>query len=498
MKAFFIDCHVDYWINIATKFKEKYDWEIKYWVGKSINKSKILSSFPNIVFHDVMDAVKGISPIEINMVKLPAIDKKVLQEYSHCESIALKMMDRVAELKEFHYYERIRSYHKLLQYWLGIVEFFKPEIIIRPTSPHLVYDYILYEICLKKDIKTVMFVRTSINGKVFPINTIDQPIVQFPLTRKRENRKTEPSENGIQDQLSEYVQKINGTYENGKPYHVKFKNKKAQIDNLFVFMLQRIYGLIRSGIPRNYVRLPDEKLDNYTASKLKYLKYELRGKLHRKYLKKQYARLSSSKIDLTKPFVFVALQCQPERSTSPDGEYFVHQNLMVELISKSIPDNWNIYAKEHLSQFKDYQRAEKSRDKLYYKELLRIPKVKLVSLNYTSFELIDAAKAVGVITGTVGIETLIRGKPVLLFGHAWYKGCEGVFLTTDWNSCKKAIKKIKSGYQVNHSQVISYLYTVMNTGYNAYVDIIYGDLLNISEEENANTLFTAIQSNVYN
>ena len=43
---------------------------------------------------------------------------------------------------------------------------------------------------------------------------------------------------------------------------------------------------------------------------------------------------------------------------------------------------------------------------------------------------------------TSGVESLILGKPVLLFGRSWYEKCEGVFKIGDYNDCKKAFEKL--------------------------------------------------------
>lgn len=60
------------------------------------------------------------------------------------------------------------------------------------------------------------------------------------------------------------------------------------------------------------------------------------------------------------------------------------------------------------------------RSKKYYKELKKIPNVKLIRPTEVSFTIIAAAKIVFTTTGTVGWEGLLLKKPVITFGNAFY------------------------------------------------------------------------------
>ncbi len=97
-----------------------------------------------------------------------------------------------------------------------------------------------------------------------------------------------------------------------------------------------------------------------------------------------------------------------------------------------------LYVKEHVSQFKEYQAAERSKTFDFYNKIASKANVAIVPLTYTSFELIDHANASATVSGTVGWESVVRGKPALLFGHSWYRDCKGVFVTHTVEDCKKS------------------------------------------------------------
>jgi hypothetical protein len=127
-----------------------------------------------------------------------------------------------------------------------------------------------------------------------------------------------------------------------------------------------------------------------------------------------------------------------------------------------------------------------------------MPNVQLVPLAYTSFELIDNARASATVSGTVGWESVVRGKPTLLFGHAWYRDCKGVFITHTVENCKKAIQEIKNGYKVKSSEVKCFAHVVESCSAKGYTHKIkYQKMNTLSPEENVENLARAIHEFVF-
>jgi hypothetical protein len=217
------------------------------------------------------------------------------------------------------------------------------------------------------------------------------------------------------------------------------------------------------------------------------------GHLKRKKLLAHYNSLARP-VNLSVPYVFVALQCEPERSTCPAGDVFGNQYLMIDMLSKLVPEDWKIYVKEHVAQFKVYLAAERAKSVEFYNMIASMPKVELVPLTYTSFDLIDRAKASATVSGTVGWESVVRGKPALLFGHCWYNDCKGVFVTHTIEDCKKAIGEIENGYPINLNEVKRFAQIVESCSVRGYIGKLY-DLENIvTYEENVDNLARAIHT----
>jgi hypothetical protein len=175
-------------------------------------------------------------------------------------------------------------------------------------------------------------------------------------------------------------------------------------------------------------------------------------------------------LDFETPYIFVALHYQPEQTTSPTGGVFVDQNLMVDMLARVVPAGWRVYVKEHPFQFFPNSLGERSRSVEFYDDLLAHPNVTLVPWSTSPFELTDRAKAVATVSGTVGVEAIIRGKPVLAFGYAWYRDCEGVFYTPTAADCRRAIQQIAGGYEIDRRKVRLYLKAVEESCFRADLD----------------------------
>ena len=72
-----------------------------------------------------------------------------------------------------------------------------------------------------------------------------------------------------------------------------------------------------------------------------------------------------------KDFVYFALHFEPERTTTPDGDYFHDQFLALVTLRKIVPMDVLIYVKEHPSQFILKKKGSLGRSPLFY-DLIKI------------------------------------------------------------------------------------------------------------------------------
>lgn len=120
------------------------------------------------------------------------------------------------------------------------------------------------------------------------------------------------------------------------------------------------------------------------------------------------------------PYAYFPLHFQPEMSTSVLAPFWVDQLTLIENIARSLPVSMRLYVKEHMPMVG-------MRPLAYYQRLKRIPSVRLVDPLLSSPELARRSQVVLTITGTVGIEALILGVPVITFGQVFYNSMRCVF-----------------------------------------------------------------------
>jgi hypothetical protein len=487
-KAIFAQATLAYWVDVAIKLQEDYGWDICYFIGRN-QQEKVLKSFPHAVFHSKAEIRRNLIPNGCEAVMPSPLDKPLLSSLSDHESIFLKMMDRQNYNGALTYFERISWYHSQIMYWKSVLEHFRPDVVVYRVTPHVSYDYALYALCRIMNIQTIMFERTSLPGFVYPIRSFEEGSENIQRAYIEALKRGNHQEASLTPETESHLEKLSKTYADAMPYYLKHKlshYKKSGDVGGTVSILFRVAKDFTKAFLHKKADL--DKVPNYMQKRY----HTNMGGFKRKKLLAHYNKLANE-VNLAVPYVFVALQCEPERQTCPAGDVFGNQYLMIDMLSKLAPEGWKIYVKEHVSQFKIYQAAERSKPIEFYNMIASRPNVQLVPLSYTSFDLIDKAKASATVSGTVGWESVVRGKPALLFGHAWYKDCKGVFSAHTVENCKKAIQEINDGYKVNKNEVKCFAQIVEKYSAKGYIDKkTFQKMSTISPEKNAENLARAI------
>lgn len=118
-------------------------------------------------------------------------------------------------------------------------------------------------------------------------------------------------------------------------------------------------------------------------------------------------------------FCFFPLQSEPEVSLQVLGRpYHKNQIELLRNLAASLPAGMKLVVKEH-------PRSMGLRPYAYYKMLFDIPNLYLADVHAASIPMVKASSFVGVISGTIGFEAIMMGKPVLILGHPKYEDVRG-------------------------------------------------------------------------
>lgn len=137
-------------------------------------------------------------------------------------------------------------------------------------------------------------------------------------------------------------------------------------------------------------------------------------------------------------FVFFPLHIEPESSMTVLAPESGTQQGCVDALARSLPAGWLVVVKEHPV-------GVGIRPRGFYDRLAAYPNVVLVHPDLSATGLVQLARAVGTITGSVGFEAAVAGVPVLSFGrHNLYNLLDHVFTVRSWEELARAIKHIQA------------------------------------------------------
>lgn len=329
-----------------------------------------------------------------------------LKAQQHSEVVVLRMFDRIyRKLSSGQSYEiRKRLYLEQLAWAYGMVVEQQWDIIIFSDVPHSPFAYILHSVA------------TALGRQVFVV--LQLPVKDSFIVSRSIERMFEPVR-------AEFAR-------------LRQSGESVTLSPRLQTEFDRRLG--RKHLPF-YMTRQDLPWTRRVADWAKWtFRIDTRLRIHRT-LRNGLAYWLARKAMPPKgtPFVYFPLHLQPEATTLPMGGVFVDQYWAVEMLAGALPDGWMIVLKEH-----PVQRMAK-RDYGFYQRLGRMPQVRLVSRSTDTFRLNEESRAVATITGTPGWEGLFLGKPVIVFGNAFYRGAPGAIDVDDPAGLRAGLAAVAEG-----------------------------------------------------
>ena len=280
------------------------------------------------------------------------------------------------------------------RYAWQILEDERPRVLVFHNHPHELFTYVLLKAALRLNI-TVLLVHYA--------------AMPWRMAISRYGSNGQPEKQQLRQVASEvernavrgYMQRLQRRHEDAIPFADR---KLLADDSLYVGDEWR--AMIKGAVPKNALRI---------------------FKKRRSYRAFNRWVTSDGGIVGGKPYVVFLMHYQPEETTVPRGDVYGQQlNALLKLRSE-LPDDISILVKENKATFRaQLVLSVDVRSDDFYRALSGLPDTYLVPLSHDTFELVDNSVAVATITGSVGLEALCRGKKVIIFGEANYKGFAGV------------------------------------------------------------------------
>lgn len=158
-----------------------------------------------------------------------------------------------------------------------------------------------------------------------------------------------------------------------------------------------------------------------------------------------------------RPFVYFPLHVTDDFKVKRVIPHCVDQAYIVEQIADALPQGVDLVLKEHPVSL--------GRNSVsFLRRLLRRPNVHLVDAYESSHELIRRARAVAVISSTVGLEALLHGKPVLTLGRPFFSGYGVTRDVESFRELREAVPELLR-FAPDRERTLQFLHAAMRSTY---------------------------------
>jgi hypothetical protein len=375
-----------------------------------------------------------------------------LKKFEPYERDFYLMIDRSDTLARMTLRERRESFIFAVEYWLGVMKGLMPDVVYFSGTPHEASDFALFACCEVLGIKTVMWQEFYlVDGKVLTRNW------KAPWINQLQNSPAD----SISVSPDEFVNRYRADYKSAEPAYNKVAKRETDVLNgpglslLKIGRIAKVTGAGLRGLLTEWKVSITRSRELYGLALISAFFWEMLQKTLKglqmlkiagevRLARKSLSRHVLSKIPEEK-FIVYFLHYEPELTVVPMGWVGGDQYIAIASLVKNLPDGWQVVVREHPAQYaQSFAGYFTGRNKDFYNRILGIGRVSFVSNDIDTFDLIDKCEFVSTITGTVGWEALVRGKPSVIFGDAWYSEAPGLQVCKSEDDLKSFMRKICS------------------------------------------------------
>ena len=173
-------------------------------------------------------------------------------------------------------------------------------------------------------------------------------------------------------------------------------------------------------------------------------------------------------------YYYYPLHVLPETTTSLFSEMEIdfssEQGYFIEFLSKVVPSDHKLVVKEHPAMFGN-------RRSLIYKNILSFCNVELLSPLASGYEIIKNCSCVITHCGTVGVEALVLGKPVVVVGNPYYKDFPGILSVPNIKDLSLIQSFVENWTRPSDEEILAKLEELLSN--------VYFGVKNFNSEENS-------------
>jgi len=158
-------------------------------------------------------------------------------------------------------------------------------------------------------------------------------------------------------------------------------------------------------------------------------------------------------------FCFFPLNAEPEITLYLYAPFSLNQIETVRQTAKSLPVGFKLYVKDHPIMY-GY------RTRCFYKELKKIPNVRVINSQISGYDLIIKSRLVATISGTSGWEATVLKKPVITFGDVFYNKLSMVKNCKTPEKLPFLIKEQLENFEYVEEELVNFLSAILEESVN--------------------------------
>lgn len=354
---------------------------------------------------------------------------------------------RVSNAWDNHY----RIYMNNLYFWNNMLERKQITHVFYTRIPHEGYGSIIYHLCKMKNIPVMMEFASLIPNRDYALTDYMRSDVE--IQEEYEKLKVEYAnvpleeialEGNTKEEFDKWVSldpdRMNPSYMKGNKLRQTFRARYGETNLIRVWrgILGKEYETY--GISPKFLGASIRKIPT------------LLGKIPATYRQWNYAHPYWKETKAVNAFyekvaempregekyIYFALHYQPEATSNPlGGGAYTDQIFPLRILARSLPKDICIYVKAHPAQLSFFGGIS------YYQDILRLPRVRVMKMECSTYGLIKNAFAVASLTGTACWESQFYGVPAILFGYSYKNASPLAYHVRTVKQCEQAIRDIQ-------------------------------------------------------
>ncbi len=350
--------------------------------------------------------------------------------------------DNAERLHDFNYFFYAQSelspleirlgFNNSILFWESIFHLYEVNLVLAQYAPHWSYSIFPFDLAIRQDIPAIFSTHSPIPGFSILVEGGWGGLDNTWRTQENETLLSRAKMEAIASELSRITSESPDDF---TPAYEKENNLRAEKQK----------GLRVRQVPtRNH--LSRTWLIDFRKTLLDRLYYAIRKNRKENFVREVFelrAKTSIPDVD----FILFPLHYQPEE-TSVRGGVYAEQLTIIQEIAAHLPKDMYLVVKEHTQQ----RESKGYRSARWYESVAKIANVILLHRSVHMTQILDKARGVVTISGSVGMEAYAKGIPVLFYGpmiSSNFKLGEDrknvsdlSGLLTNWKECENALISI--------------------------------------------------------